>query len=56
MDHERYPYYFNEPGTPVRADHLEHAGEAFAAVAVGIWSGLRRIVSVFSGQEAKPAR
>jgi hypothetical protein len=49
MDHERYPYYFedrsgNQGG--IRAEHLEHARESFLAVASGIIATMRRLVTL----------
>jgi len=48
MDHERYPHYFSDipgNGTPVRAEHLEHARESFLAVASGLIAAMRRLVT-----------
>lgn len=49
MDHERYPYYFEERagnGGGIRAEHLEHARESFLAVASGILATISRIVTL----------
>jgi hypothetical protein len=47
MDHERYPYYFDDtPQAGIRATHLEHAGESFLAVASGIIAVVRRLVTL----------
>ena len=49
MDHERYPYYFsdstNNNGTPIRAEHLEHARESFLSVASGLVAAMRRLMT-----------
>ena len=49
MDHERYPYYFEERpagGGGIRAEHLEHARESFLAVASGILATISRIATL----------
>ena len=45
MDHERYPYYFEDkPASGIRIEHLEHARESFLAVASGILAAVQRLV------------
>jgi hypothetical protein len=46
MDHERYPYYFEDSQGGIRAVHLEHARESFLSVATGILAAVRRIVTL----------
>ncbi|HZZ91813.1 MAG TPA: hypothetical protein VFE23_04580 [Usitatibacter sp.] len=47
MDHERYPYYFdNTPPAGIRAEHLEHARDSFLAVASGLLAAVRRLGSL----------
>ena len=49
MDHERYPYYFEDrPGSQsgIRAVHLEHARESFLAVASGILATISRLATL----------
>jgi hypothetical protein len=47
VDHERYPYYFDdEPRSQagIRAEHLEHARESFLAVASAILAVVQRLM------------
>ena len=49
MDHERYPYYFEDrssTGGGIRAEHLEHARESFLAVASGILATISRVAAL----------
>jgi hypothetical protein len=47
MDHERYPYYFdNSAPTGIRIEHLEHARESFLAVASGLIAAARRLMTL----------
>ncbi len=53
MDHERYPYYFSEPGAQPRELGL---GEALATLGKGAWSVMTRVASHVLGAEPKTAR
>ena len=47
MDHERYPYYFEDrSGGGIRAVHLEHARESFLAVASAILATISRLATL----------
>jgi hypothetical protein len=48
MDHERYPYYFEDTSGNggIRAVHLEHARESFLAVASGILATISRLATL----------
>ena len=48
MDHERYPYYFEDSSNNggIRAAHLEHARESFLAVASAILATVSRLATL----------
>ncbi len=53
MDHERYPYYFSEPGR--EQENAERFEKAVAGFGRSVWSTMARVAAVLTG-DAKPAR
>ncbi len=53
MDHERYPYYFSEPGS--EKENAERFEKAVADFGRSIWTAMSRVAAAVTG-EAKPAR